>query len=88
MRRALSGLSLLLLPMLSLPCGAQTRLAGAQMSRQEMLALKRHCGADFHRFCNDIQPGGGRAIACLVAHGPQLSTTCQTTLQTLRHQAG
>jgi hypothetical protein len=70
------------------PAVAQLRLAGASMSRQEMLALKRNCGADYHRFCKDVEQGGGRAIACLVAHRPQLSTICQTTLQTLHHQAG
>jgi hypothetical protein len=56
--------------------------APPQMSRrQQMMALRADCGSDFRRFCYGIQPGGGRAIACLYAHGPELSQACQGALQ-------
>jgi hypothetical protein len=56
--------------------------APPQMSRrQEMMVLRADCGPDFRRLCYGVQPGGGRAIACLYAHGPQLSPVCRGALQ-------
>ena len=31
------------------------------------------CKADVQKFCSDVQEGQGRIIACLKAHGPDLS---------------
>jgi hypothetical protein len=56
--------------------------APAQMSpRQQMMVLRADCGPDFRRLCYGVQPGGGRAIGCLYAHGPQLSEVCRAALQ-------
>lgn len=49
-------------------------------------ALREACGADFQTFCPGVRPGGGRVIACLHAHGPDLSPGCQHALQRLRQR--
>ena len=49
--------------------------------RAELRLLRADCGSDYRRFCSGVQPGGGRAIACLHAHGPQLSPQCHGVLQ-------
>ncbi|WP_048859593.1 cysteine rich repeat-containing protein, partial [Acidisphaera rubrifaciens] len=49
-------------------------------------ALREACGADFQTFCPGVRPGGGRVIACLHAHGPDLSPGCQQALRQLRQR--
>jgi hypothetical protein len=61
----------------------QAPTASAPMSRRAELAMLRtDCRADYRNFCANVQPGGGRAIGCLKAHGPQLSRQCQSALLT------
>ena len=48
--------------------------------RQEMRLLRASCGSDYRQFCSGVQPGGGRALACLHAYGPQLSPRCRSAL--------
>lgn len=52
--------------------------------RQEIAVLRGACGADYRAFCRGVQPGGGRALACLKAYGPSLSRPCQQTLMSMR----
>ena len=47
-------------------------------------ALREACDADFQTSCPGVRPGGGRGIACLHAHGPDLSPDCQQALQRFR----
>lgn len=49
--------------------------------RQEIGLVTSSCSADFHSHCSTVALGGGRAVACLIAHGPQLSATCRGALQ-------
>jgi hypothetical protein len=49
--------------------------------RQQMMVLRADCGPDYRRLCYGVQPGGGRAVSCLYAHGPQLSQVCRAALQ-------
>jgi hypothetical protein len=52
-----------------------------QMSpREQMHVLRGACGSDFQKFCPEVQPGGGRAIACLRTHAAQLAPQCQSAL--------
>ncbi len=46
--------------------------------------LRGACGADYRAFCRGVQPGGGRAMDCLRAHGPQLSRQCRSALLSAR----
>jgi len=41
------------------------------------------CRADIKTHCRDVQPGGGRAIACLQAHEAELTPDCRAELPTL-----
>ena len=49
--------------------------------RQELRLVRVSCGGDFQTYCGNVVLGGGRALACLVAHGPQLSATCQGAIK-------
>jgi hypothetical protein len=48
--------------------------------RQQAMALRSNCAGDFHKFCSDVQAGGGRAAACLRAHATDLSPACRAAL--------
>ena len=54
--------------------GLSGATASAQMRRQEM---REACGADYKAFCADVQPGGGRIVACLEQNAAKLSASCQ-----------
>ena len=41
---------------------------------------KMACRPDVKRFCGDVQPGGGRIVACLKDHSADLSPDCTTAL--------
>jgi hypothetical protein len=53
--------------------------------RAEITTLRTDCRADYRKFCATVQPGGGRALGCLQAHGAQLSRQCQSALLTAQH---
>ncbi len=55
------------------------------MSPRDEVALMRHaCGADYRAYCQGVRPGGGRALACLQAHGSSLSHQCRSALLAAR----
>ncbi len=54
---------------------------GPMPMRAELRLLRADCGADYQRYCSWVQPGGGRAIGCLVSHGPQLRPACRSALR-------
>lgn len=39
------------------------------------------CRDDIHKFCADVQQGGGRYRACLKQHAAELSSACQEHLK-------
>jgi hypothetical protein len=41
------------------------------------------CKADVKSFCADVQPGGGRLIACLNNHAADVSPACKSTLASI-----
>jgi hypothetical protein len=47
----------------------------------DLALLMRACGVDVGRYCPGVQPGGGREIACLAAHGPGLTFRCRRALR-------
>jgi hypothetical protein len=58
---------------------------GPPMSRrQEAAMLRASCRGDFRTFCSGVEPGGGRALACLKEHGADLSPDCRSALLSLR----
>jgi hypothetical protein len=52
--------------------------------RQEAAMLRTSCRGDYRAFCSDVEPGAGRGLACLKAHGPELSPACRSALLSLR----
>jgi hypothetical protein len=59
--------------------------AAPQMSgRQEVRLMREACGPDYRAYCSGVRPGGGRAIACLEAHGRSLSHQCRSALMAAR----
>jgi hypothetical protein len=41
------------------------------------------CRDDARKFCASVQPGGGRAVACLKEHEGELTPACKAALPTL-----
>jgi Cysteine rich repeat len=42
--------------------------------------VRQACRSDYEQFCNGVQPGGGRILACLKSHAGDLSPVCQQAL--------
>ena len=39
------------------------------------------CQADFEKYCQGVEPGGGRIIECLSKHMSELSPACQKVVK-------
>jgi len=52
--------------------------------RQEVALMRRACGPDYRAYCRGVQPGGGRALACLQDHADALSHQCRSALTAAR----
>jgi|SRR6516164_4154691 len=48
--------------------------------REEAMAIRSNCSADFQKLCSGAQLGGGRAAACLRAHASELTPACRGAL--------
>lgn len=66
----------------SMPAFAQ----GAPESKMEaeLEALRTYCKADIERLCPNVEPGGGRIKACLMAQKEQMTVGCAQALQKLK----
>lgn len=60
--------------------GAPTAAAPAVPMRQQMAMLRRSCGMDYRSYCRGVEPGGGRALACLAQNKSRLSPSCKGAL--------
>ncbi len=69
---------LLLLVSAAMPAFAQSQLD------DELEALRTYCKADIERLCPNVEPGGGRIKACLMAQKEQMSVGCAQALQKLK----
>jgi len=61
-----------------------TLAQGPPMDPEELQALRTYCKADVERLCPNVQPGGGRIKACLMANEEQMSVGCAQALQKLK----
>jgi len=52
--------------------------------RQRARAVAKACRADAQKFCQGVEPGGGRLLACLQARDTELSANCRTTLKGMK----
>ena len=49
---------------------------------QELTAEQRNaCMADFEKYCRNVEPGGGRVIACLAKESDKLTPACRKVLE-------
>ena len=62
-------------------CFALGDMASAQQS-----AVRQACAADYHAYCSDVRPGGGRIVGCLKQNADKLSQSCQQALASLKTQ--
>jgi len=63
--------------------GAGVAIAQTQVTPEMRARLKtfvQACGADNKRFCQGVQRGGGRVVACLQSHASELSSQCSAVL--------
>jgi hypothetical protein len=44
------------------------------------------CKQDVHTLCPDVQPGGGRIVACLKSHAEQVSPDCKAAIKAARER--
>ena len=64
-----------------------TVLAQSQPSpamRAELRPLIQACMADARQFCQGVERGGGRILACLNQHGDSVSAPCRDAITTLQ----
>jgi len=52
--------------------------------REKMAMLRQSCAMDYRALCRGVQPGGGRALACLQENSQSLSPRCQQALMAAR----
>ena len=54
------------------------------------LSVRQACEPDVQKFCEGVQPGGGRIKACMAQHKDELSQPCRDALKNARgqHQSG
>jgi len=50
----------------------------------EIQALRTYCKADIERLCPNVEPGGGRIKACLMANKEQMTVGCAQALEKLK----
>jgi len=46
------------------------------------------CKQDVHTLCPNVQPGGGRIVACLKSHAEQVSPDCKAAMKAARGSRG
>ena len=57
---------------------AQTKIPEAM--RNQAMSMAQICKADYQRLCSNVQPGGGRILACLSANVQSLSGPCRAAM--------
>jgi len=55
----------------------EARTAGKEKVTQEVEAFGEACRSDVTQYCNDVQAGEGRILACLKSHEMELSQACK-----------
>lgn len=63
--------------------GSNAAMAQAQVPpemRAQAQAIGKTCRGDIGKFCQGMQPGGGRILACLQGHVNELSSPCRAAM--------
>ena len=62
------------------PAASAPVASGGAMPPREEMRVRNACAADYRAHCAGVQPGEGRAIACLKSNAATLSPGCQKAL--------
>jgi len=76
-------ITLALMAFAVMTASADVTVAQAQVTpemRARLRTFVQACGADNKRFCQGVQRGGGRVVACLQSHAGELSSQCSAVL--------
>jgi hypothetical protein len=68
---------------LSSGCKDAMQRLGGPGGRKSMMRgnpWAKDCEADVAKFCQGVQPGGGRIMQCLQGHAGELSSACKTAI--------
>ena len=63
------------LTLLLVVCAAT--VAQSALAQDPLAAIRAACAEDAQKFCAEVQPGGGRIVACLKEHTDSLSDRCK-----------
>ena len=55
-------------------------VSSAALAQQLTAAQRDACMGDYQKYCKDVQPGGGRIIACLSKESDKLTPACKKVL--------
>ena len=55
-----------------------------QEMRKRLLAAREACDDDVDKFCQGVEPGEGRVVACLKGHMRDLSKDCRSVMRRQR----
>jgi hypothetical protein len=76
--RPLLGVTVAALVSGSTLAAAQTKIPEAM--RSQAMSVAQVCRGDYDRLCPNVQPGGGRILACLDANLQRLSGPCRAAM--------
>ena len=54
--------------------------------QRQIRAVGAACRTDIRKYCEGVQPGGGRIAACLDTRRDALSTDCRAAFDAIRRQ--
>src|SRR5262245_5766196 len=62
--------------------------SGQTGDQQALAAIRAACAEDAQKFCANVQPGGGRIVACLKEHKDSLSDKCKQAAGVVTNPGG
>jgi hypothetical protein len=68
------------LAVLLMICTASGTAHAQQQLPPAAAAVKQACAADYQALCSNVQPGGGRILACLRQNADKVSPACKQAL--------
>lgn len=68
------------------PATAPSHAQSTIPTREKLAMFRRACGRDFRTWCAGVEPGGGRAMECLIANQQRLSPSCKGLLAEARNR--